>query len=204
MGEPMERTGVFAGDDPLVLLQSWMDSAAESEPNDPNAMSLATVDQNGLPNVRIVLLKEIEADSVVFYTNYTSAKGQELDHAGTAALCLHWKSLRRQIRLRGTVSREDGAQADAYYQSRGIDNRLGAWASQQSAPLASRQHLLDRVEEMRAKYGETPPRPAHWGGYRLVPLEIEFWCDGVARLHDRFTWRRANPQENWDIQRLNP
>jgi len=199
-----DRTGIFAGDDPIVLARAWLTEAEAVEPNDPNAIALATVDAEGLPNVRIVLLKEIEAAGFVVYTNYASAKARELDAGGRAAFVLHSKALRRQIRVRGTVTREDGAQADAYYASRGLASRIGAWASEQSRPLASRDTLLERVAEAERAHGDDPARPPFWGGYRIVPLEMEFWADGAARLHDRFRWVRQGPDAAWNVTRLNP
>jgi pyridoxamine 5'-phosphate oxidase len=199
-----DRLGIFAGDDPFALARSWLDEATVSEPNDPNAIALATVDAEGLPNVRMVLLKDIEADAFVFYTNYHSRKAAELDSAGKAAFVLHWKSLHRQIRVRGLVSREDGPQADAYYKSRSLQSRLGAWASDQSQPLASRGALMARVAQMGLTHGANPDRPPHWGGYRILPLEIEFWADGPFRLHDRFRWSRERTENAWEISRLNP
>lgn len=200
----MDRGGIFAGDDPFALAQSWLDEAARTEPNDPNAIALATVDADGLPNVRMVLLKDIEADAFVFYTNYTSAKGQELAASGKAAFVLHWKSLRRQIRVCGHVTREEGPRADAYFASRSLQSRLGAWASRQSQPLDSRGTLMAEVARLTATKGLNPPRPPFWGGFRIRPLEIEFWADGAFRLHDRFRWRRASPEMPWEINRLNP
>lgn len=203
-----ERVGLFAGEDPFALARRWLGEAEKTEPNDPNAIALATVDPQGLPNVRMVLLKEIEADAFVFYTNYGSAKATEIEAAGQAAFVLHWKSLRRQIRVRGTVSREDGPQADAYFASRSLQSRLGAWASRQSQPLASRTGLMAEVTKLGLKLGPNPPRPPFWGGYRVTPVEIEFWADGAFRLHDRFRWRRSRPGEgtesDWSIQRLSP
>ena len=199
-----DRSGIFAGDDPFALAQAWLAEAAQREPNDANAMALATVDADGLPNVRMVLLKEIEADAFVFYTNYQSQKAQELGGSGKAAFVLHWKSLARQIRVRGLVSREDGPQADVYYRSRSLQSRLGAWASDQSRPLASRGALMARVAQMSLTHGANPARPPHWGGYRILPLEIEFWADGAFRLHDRFRWSRETPDNAWKISRLNP
>ena len=190
--------------DPISLFRDWLDEAAESEPNDPNAIALATVDAGGMPNVRIVLLKEIEPDAFLFYTNYESAKGQELGAHPEAAFVCHWKTLRRQVRVRGRVSREDGAKADAYYESRDLGSRLGAWASQQSRPLADRETLIGRVEEMGARFGDAPPRPSFWGGFRLTPLEIEFWVDGASRLHDRIQWTRDTPSGSWYVKRLFP
>ncbi|NTT85434.1 pyridoxamine 5'-phosphate oxidase [Tabrizicola fusiformis] len=200
----MDRSGIFAGEDPFVIAQSWLAEAEKSEPNDPNAIALATVDADGLPNVRMVLLKEIEAAAFVFYTNYTSAKAREAEGAGKAAFVMHWKSLRRQIRVRGLVSREEGPQADAYYASRSLKSRLGAWASQQSQPLSSRGALMAEVARVTAEQGLNPPRPPFWGGFRIIPLEIEFWADGAFRLHDRFRWNRPTPENAWEIHRLNP
>lgn len=203
MSEP-DRSGIFAGDDPFEITRKWLAEAVDVEINDPNAISLATVDSGGMPNARMVLLKEIESNSFVIYTNYESAKGQELDQAGKAAFVLHWKSLRRQVRVRGLVSREDGPQADVYYASRSMKSRLGAWASKQSRPLKSRGHLMAEVAKVTVKQGTNPSRPHYWGGYRIEPLEIEFWADGAFRLHDRFRWSRSAVDENWHIDRLNP
>lgn len=199
-----ERTGIFAGDDPFAIARSWLAEAEKTEPNDPNAIALSTVDADGLPNARMVLLKDIEDAAFVFYTNYGSAKAQEVDQAGKAAFVMHWKSLRRQVRVRGLVSREDGAQADAYYASRSLKSRLGAWASDQSQPLDSRGTLMAKVAKITAQHGTAPKRPPFWGGFRIVPLEIEFWADGAYRLHDRFVWRRTTPSGAWEINRLNP
>ncbi len=198
------QDSIFDATDPVALVRLWMDEAARLELNDPNAIALATVDPAGMPNVRIVLLKEIEADAFVFYTNYDSAKGREIDAAGQAAFCIHWKSLRRQVRVRGTVSREEGAQADAYYRSRGLGSRLGAWASDQSRPLADRATLEARVEEAGALHGDDPKRPPFWGGFRLRPTEIEFWRDGADRLHDRERWSREGVEDPWYVKRLFP
>ena len=200
----MDRSGIFAGDDPFAIARNWLAAAEGKEPNDPNAIALATVDADGMPNVRMVLLKEIEAQAFVFYTNYTSAKGREIEAAGKVAFVLHWKSLRRQIRVRGLTTREEGPKADAYFASRDLRSRLGAWASQQSQPLDSRAALLAEVARITATKGPTPPRPPFWGGIRIRPLEIEFWADGVFRLHDRFRWQRADVNDVWQIERLNP
>lgn len=199
-----DRSGIFAGEDPFVIAQSWLDEASTQEINDPDAMALATVDVNGLPNVRMVLLKEIEAASFVFYTNYESAKAQEITETGKAAFVMHWKSLRRQVRVRGLVTREDGPQADAYYKSRSLKSRIGAWASQQSRPLDSRATLMAEVAKVTARKGANPERPPFWGGFRIAPLEIEFWADGAFRLHDRFRWHRSDLSEAWQVVRLNP
>lgn len=199
-----DRDGIFAGENPFQIVRDWLAEAETTEPNDPNAMALATVDGGGLPNVRIVLLKDIEEDAFVFYSNYESAKGEELAGSGKAAFAMHWKTLGRQVRVRGDVVREDGNVADAYYASRGLDSRIGAWASQQSRPLSSRVDLMAEVKKMSKKQGDNPKRPPYWGGFRITPVEIEFWADGAHRLHDRFRWSRAVGQENWSIQRLNP
>ncbi|XDA99537.1 pyridoxamine 5'-phosphate oxidase [Sulfitobacter sp. LCG007] len=198
------RDGIFAGDDPFAIARRWLAEAEAVEPNDPNAIALATVDGDGLPNVRMVLLKEIEADAFVFYTNYESAKGAEISATPKAAFVLHWKSLRRQIRVRGTVTREEGAQADAYFASRSLKSRLGAWASKQSRPLKSRAALLAEVAKVTARHGSNPPRPPFWGGFRIAPVEIEFWADGEFRLHDRFLWRKGAGGAGWVPVRLNP
>lgn len=200
----MDRSGIFAGSDPFALARAWLTEAEASEPNDPNAIALATVDADGLPNVRMVLLKEIEADAFVFYTNYGSKKGQEIAASGKAAFVLHWKSLRRQIRVRGTVTREEGPQADAYYASRSLKSRLGAWASDQSQPLSSREALMAEAAKVALTKGPNPSRPPFWGGFRIHPLEIEFWADGAFRLHDRFRWSRVDARAEWSVDRLNP
>ncbi|WP_296763948.1 pyridoxamine 5'-phosphate oxidase [Sediminimonas sp.] len=199
-----DRTGIFAGDDPFEIARQWLAEAEHSEINDPNAIALATVDEAGMPNARMVLLKEIEADAFVFYTNFESTKAREIDQAGKAAFVMHWKSLRRQIRVRGTVTREEGPKADEYYASRSLKSRLGAWASRQSRPLESRTALMAEVARVTARKGANPDRPSFWGGYRIAPDEIEFWADGAFRLHDRFAWRREGPGFAWTITRLNP
>ncbi len=199
-----DRTGIFAGEDPFAIARDWLEAAESEEVNDPNAIALATVDKTGMPNARMVLLKEIEAAAFVFYTNYGSAKAQEIDSSGTAAFVMHWKSLRRQIRVRGHVEREDGPQADAYFESRSLKSKLGAWASHQSQPMASRTELLTKVAKITGTHGVSPKRPEFWGGYRLIPTEIEFWADGAFRLHDRFRWVREAPDKPWEITRLNP
>ncbi|MFT4706467.1 MAG: pyridoxamine 5'-phosphate oxidase [Yoonia sp.] len=199
-----QRSGIFAGDDPFEISQRWLAEATKAELNDPNAIALSTVDAAGMPNVRMVLLKEIEAAAFVFYTNYESKKGQEIIQSGNAAFVLHWKSLRRQIRVRGTVTKEDGPQADAYYASRSLQSRLGAWSSAQSQPLSGRTALLAEVAKQGARHGTNPSRPPFWGGFRIVPHEIEFWADGDFRLHDRFTWSRKSVSDVWEIERLSP
>ena len=200
----MDRNGIFAGDDPFAIARAWLAEAEPQEPNDPNAIALATVDAEGMPNARMVLLKEIEADAFVFYTNYGSKKGQEIAASGKAAFVLHWKSLRRQIRVRGLTEREEGPQADEYYASRSLKSRLGAWASRQSEPLVSRTALMAEVAKVTVEQGPIPKRPPFWGGIRIRPLEIEFWADGQFRLHDRFRWTRDGTAAPWQITRLNP
>ncbi|MGF1446853.1 MAG: pyridoxamine 5'-phosphate oxidase [Pikeienuella sp.] len=207
--ETEARSGIFAGDDPYALAQSWLSEAENTEINDANAVALATVDRDGLPNVRMVLLKEIEPDQTaggfVFYTNFEGVKGQELAQQPKAGMVFHWKSLGRQLRLRGPVELVSDAQADAYYASRAYKSRIGAWASAQSRPLSSRGALMAEVARLMARYPINPPRPPHWGGFRLRPLEIEFWANGDFRLHDRFRWRRAAPDARpWRVERLNP
>lgn len=197
-------------DEPFALFATWLGDAEASEPNDPNAMALATVDGDGLPNVRMVLLKGVDsADATqrgfVFYTNLESAKGHELLAARKAALCFHWKSLRRQVRVRGLVSSVSDAEADAYFASRARGSRLGAWASAQSRPLESRFALEKAVATITARYpiGEIP-RPPHWSGFRVTPVEIEFWHDRPFRLHDRLVFRRPDAATPWQKQRLYP
>ncbi|WP_128254288.1 pyridoxamine 5'-phosphate oxidase [Falsirhodobacter deserti] len=197
-----ERTGIFAGQDPFAIARAWLAEAEPREPNDPNAIALASVDAGGMPDVRMVLLKEIEADAFVFYTNYDSAKGQQIAQTGKVAFVMHWKSLRRQIRVRGHASRVEGEQADAYYASRSLQSRLGAWASRQSQPLESRAALMTEVAKVTARFIGNPPRPPFWGGIRIIPTQIEFWADGAFRLHDRFCWTRDD--EKWSVRRLNP
>lgn len=199
-----DRSGKFAGDDPFAIAKAWLAEAEAAEVNDPNAIALSTVDADGMPNARMVLLKEIEEDAFVFYTNYDSKKGQELTQSGKAAFVMHWKSLRRQIRVRGTVEREDGPQADDYYSSRSLKSRLGAWASKQSQPLSSRAALIGEVAKVTAAKGINPERPPFWGGFRISPIEIEFWADGDFRLHDRFCWSRSRVHSPWKIERLSP
>jgi pyridoxamine 5'-phosphate oxidase len=191
--------------EPYLLFAAWMEEAAASEPNDPNAMALATVDAEGLPNLRMVLLKGQDAGGFVFYTNTQSQKGTELLVNPMAAVLFHWKSLRRQIRIRGPVTQVSEAEADAYFASRPRDSRIGAWASQQSRPLESRFALEKAVARYAATYaiGEVP-RPPHWTGFRIDPVYIEFWKDGAFRLHDRVVFRRAIGEESWSRERLYP
>lgn len=192
-------------EDPYVLFDDWMKEAEAHEPNDANAMALATVDKSGLPNVRMVLLKGIEGGAFVFYTNLESAKGHELADNPKAALNFHWKSLRRQIRIRGAIAPVSDEQADTYFASRPRGSRIGAWASQQSRPLESRFALEKAVAKFTAKYGVGGvPRPDHWSGFALTPYEMEFWHDRPFRLHDRVVFRRHTENEPWSISRLYP
>ncbi|KQU50152.1 pyridoxamine 5'-phosphate oxidase [Bosea sp. Leaf344] len=204
----MERltSGDFTdAQEPFALFRDWLAEAGDSEPNDPNGMALSTVDAEGLPNVRMVLLKGYDADGFVFYTNTQSQKGEELLGQGKAAALFHWKSLRRQIRIRGPVARVSDAEADAYFQSRPRDSRIGAWASQQSRPLESRFALEKAVASYAAKFGFGEiPRPPHWTGFRIMPVYIEFWRDGAFRLHDRVVFRRSGADQPWSRTRLYP
>jgi pyridoxamine 5'-phosphate oxidase len=191
--------------EPFALFERWFEEAKASEPNDPNAMAIATVDPSGLPNVRMVLMKGWDEAGFVFYTNTQSAKGVELEATPKAALVFHWKSLKRQVRARGLIEQVSAEEADAYFQSRPRDSRIGAWASQQSRPLESRLAFEKSIAVNAAKYaiGEVP-RPPHWTGFRLKPVEMEFWHDRPFRLHDRVVFRRAVPQGSWEKTRLYP
>ena len=204
----MSETGLTNGDfteanEPYSLFEAWLAEAAKSEPNDPNGMALATVDQDGLPNIRIVLLKGHDERGFVFYTNFESAKGREILASMKAGLLFHWKSLRRQVRIRGIVEVVTDAEADEYYASRPRLSRIGAWASKQSRPLESRFALEKAVAEFTARHpiGEIP-RPAHWSGFRIKPVEIEFWKDGAFRLHDRIKFEAIDG--GWNKTRLYP
>ena len=190
--------------DPLALFAAWMADAEKSEPNDPNAVALATVDADGLPDVRMVLLKGFDADGFVFYTNFGSAKGRQILASGKAAMVFHWKSLRRQVRLRGPVDEVGGDEADAYFDSRPRGSRIGAWASKQSQPLESRFALEKRVAEFTARHAiGHVPRPDWWSGFRLKPVQIEFWHDRPFRLHDRVVFR-PDGSGGWTTTRLYP
>jgi pyridoxamine 5'-phosphate oxidase len=191
--------------EPFALFDAWFEEAKASEPNDPNGMALSTVDADGLPNVRMVLLNGRSPEGFVFYTNTQSQKGEELAGQPRAAALFHWKSLRRQVRIRGPVSRVSDAEADAYFQSRPRDSRIGAWASQQSRPLESRFALEKAVASYALKFGVGDvPRPPHWTGFRIAPVYFEFWRDGAFRLHDRIAFRRPAPGEPWTKTRLYP
>ena len=191
--------------DPIALFRLWFDEASAAEPNDPEAMTLATVDDDGMPDARMLLCKAADERGLVFYTNVESVKGAELAAHPKAAALFHWKSLRRQVRFRGPVTQVTDAENDAYFASRPRDSRIGAWASQQSRPLESRAALLSAVEEHRRRFdGGEVPRPNYWRGYRLTPVEIEFWRNGAFRLHDRVRFTRPDPRGKWRRQRLFP
>lgn len=204
----MTETGLTTGDfteeaEPYRLFAKWLEDATASELNDPNALALATVDTDGLPDVRMVLLKGFDERGFVFYTNFESAKGEEILSSMKAAMCFHWKSLRRQVRVRGPVEQVSDAEADEYYASRARGSRIGAWASKQSRPLESRFALEKAVAEYTAKHAiGTIPRPPHWSGFRIVPQSIEFWHDRPFRLHDRMKFTRS--ENTWEKTRLYP
>ena len=191
--------------EPFALLSSWLKDAEQTEPNDPNAMALATAGKDGLPNVRMVLLKGFDKDGFVFYTNAESAKGGEIAQNPLGALCFHWKSLRRQIRVRGPLTEVSAEEADDYYHSRPRGSQIGAWASAQSRAMEGRFALEKAVAKFTAKHAiGAIPRPAHWTGYRLVPLEIEFWHDRPFRLHDRLQFKRSAGDQPFERAQLYP
>ena len=193
-------------DDPLALFDAWLEEAKAQEVNDPNAMAVATVGPDGMPAVRMVLLKDVSRGGFVFYTNYESRKGTHILAHPKVALLFHWKSLRRQVRIEGEVAQVDAEEADAYFASRAKQSQIGAWASQQSRPLESRHALEKQVARYAAKYGlGTVPRPAHWSGFRITPRLIEFWKDGAFRLHDRLVYHRdLESPTGWWTERLYP
>jgi pyridoxamine 5'-phosphate oxidase len=202
-GAPAPTSDFTLSEDPFALFAAWMREAEAAEPEDPNAMALATAGSDGLPDVRMVLLKGFDERGFVFYTNVQSAKGEELAQNPQAALVLHWKSLRRQVRARGPVSPVTPEEADAYFESRRRESRLGAIASQQSRPLADRAALMAEVTELAARYENGPiPRPEHWTGFRIAPVSLEFWQNGDYRLHDRVRFTRAG--DGWSRARLYP
>lgn len=205
MTVPFQDQELVPADEPLELFREWFAQAKAHEPHDPEAMALATVDAQGLPDVRMVLLKHVDHEGFVFYTNLESAKGEELAANPLAALCFHWKSLRRQIRVRGPVTRVSDAEADAYFATRSKDSQIGAWASQQSRPLEGRFALEKEVARFAAKFAlSAVPRPPHWSGFRVRPLAIEFWRDRPFRLHERIRYSREAPGDSWKMDRLFP
>jgi pyridoxamine 5'-phosphate oxidase len=205
MTVPFQDQELVPADEPLELFREWFAQAKAHEPHDPEAMALATVDAQGLPDVRMVLLKHVDHEGFVFYTNLESAKGEELAANPLAALCFHWKSLRRQIRVRGPVTRVSDAEADAYFATRAKDSQIGAWASRQSRPLEGRFALEKEVARFAAKYAlSTVPRPPHWSGFRVQPLSIEFWRDRLFRLHERIRYSREAPGDSWKVDHLFP
>lgn len=196
---------LFRGEDPFALFAEWFEAAKAAELNDPNAMTLATAGADGAPDARMVLLKGVDSRGFVFYTNTESAKGRQLDANPKAALLFHWKSLRRQVRVRGAVERVADEEADAYFATRPRDSQIGAWASDQSRPMAGRFVLEKRAAELALKFGlGRVPRPAHWTGYRILPLRLEFWRDRPFRLHDRLVFERPTPGKAWNRSRLFP
>ena len=195
---------LFAGKDPFVIFRRWLKEARKTELNDPDAIALATVDEEGMPNVRMVLLRIIEDDGFIFFTNYGSKKSKEAFSANKAAFNLHWKTLRRQIRVRGYVEKEDGLIADKYFSERQVGSQTAAWASKQSETLADRKELIERWSNYKKKFKENVMRPEFWGGIRIKPIQIEFWADGQYRLHDRFLWEKKLGEKLWSVQRLYP
>lgn len=190
--------------DPVRQFQTWFAQALDAKLPEPNAMTLATVDAQGRPSVRIVLIKGVDERGFVFFTNYESRKGRELAANPAASLLFHWIELERQVRIEGRVEKTSDEESDAYYASRPLGSRIGTWASDQSQPLESREALEAREREMVAKYGDAPPRPPHWGGYRVVPDTIEFWQGRLSRLHDRIVYTRGGAGDPWRITRLAP
>ncbi|MEM8936278.1 MAG: pyridoxamine 5'-phosphate oxidase [Pseudomonadota bacterium] len=200
-----DQGDVFTINDPFALFADWLALAKQTEPNDPNAMSLATVDANGQPNVRVVLLKHMDATGLTFFTNSESAKGEEIAQNAHAALCFHWKSIRRQVRFRGPAELVSNADSDAYFAGRARGAQIGAWASAQSRPLDDRKTLEKAIDAFEKKFdGGEVPRPDFWRGYRVTPIEIEFWVNRPYRLHERLTFTREDETSPWRSQNLYP
>ena len=195
---------LFVGEEPFTIFRRWLEEARKTEVNDPDAIALATVDKEGLPNVRMVLLRIIEEDAFVFFTNYGSKKAQEAFLTNKVAFNLHWKSLRRQIRVRGHVEKEDGMIADKYFSEREVGSQTAAWASKQSETLTDRQELIERWQSYKNQFEKNVVRPDFWGGIRIKPVQVEFWADGQYRLHDRFLWERKLGEKSWSVRRLYP
>ena len=205
MGGPLDDGGITSRDDPFILFKNWMTEAEASEPNDPNAMALATADADGIPNVRMVLLKGVDAKGFVFYSNAGSIKGGELAQNSHAAINFHWKSLRKAVRVQGTVAQVSDAEADAYFANRPKDSQIGAWASPQSRPMEGRFVFEKALAEYGVKYALSKvPRPPYWTGWRITPLRIEFWRDRPFRLHDRLVYVRDRAEGAWRTERLFP
>jgi pyridoxamine 5'-phosphate oxidase len=205
IGGPIDDGGITAKDDPLALFEAWMEEAKKTEPNEANAMAIATADASGNPDVRMVLLKEATHQGFVFYTNTESAKGRELTANPRIAILFHWKTQRRQIRIRGPVTPVSAEEADAYFATRAKDSQIGAWASAQSRPMEGRWAFEKEIARYAAKYAlQKVPRPPYWSGYRVTPLEYEFWRDRPFRLHDRLVYRRADANAAWTTERLFP
>ena len=191
-------------ENPIELFKDWFNEAKKTEINDPNVFTLATADTNGVPSARMILLKGYDQNGFIFYTNFNSKKSSDLKENPNASLCFHWKSLLRQIRISGKVSKVSDKESDSYYKTRPYDSKIGAWASKQSSVLKNREELIARIKEKEGQFKLTPPRPSFWGGIRIRPLSIEFWEEGEFRLHQREVWRRSGFNESWNCSLLFP